>query len=124
MVHVYVLILTKSVDVSTTPIFPPVMPSKYGSLFISQTGKGAKRKGNFKRSDGSFSDSSNSFIRQVFSYYFCPMLFVKKNNMAAIAGSSVICVASRRTIHTFLPVIFHRGVINGIQMYEIAFLCL
>ncbi|KAI0215374.1 hypothetical protein LSAT2_032550 [Lamellibrachia satsuma] len=29
-----------------------------------QAGKGAKRKGKLKRSDGSFSDSSNSFIRQ------------------------------------------------------------
>lgn len=29
-----------------------------------QTGKGSKRKGKFKRSDGSFSDSSNSVVRQ------------------------------------------------------------
>jgi len=32
---------------------------------LLQAGKGAKRKGKLKRSDGSFSDSSNSFIRQV-----------------------------------------------------------
>ncbi|XP_064647023.1 voltage-dependent L-type calcium channel subunit beta-1-like isoform X4 [Lineus longissimus] len=35
----------------------------------ANSGKGAKRKGKFKRSDGSFSDSSNSFIRQVTDPY-------------------------------------------------------